>query len=648
MDPAGASAEDPVRRITLRAIVIAVALTPLNAIYLVTAEVLWGTTSPTSLSLFYNVVFILFWLVAANLLLKRYKPTWALSPSELFVIYTMLSIASALCSIDMLEVLVATLPYLTHFEPIEHQYGKIMPHLPPWLIVKDELAAASFYLGQEAIYSPAIYRPWIRPLSYWFLFVMALLAVMAGLDLVFRKQWTQHEKLAYPIIQVPMQLVNETRNLFYNRAFWAGFAAVAFLDILNGLNYLYPLLPSIPVVHVVNIQSFFPERPWSDMNWTWVSFYPFAIGLCFFMPVDLAFSCWFFYIVFKLQRVAASYFGVHGMPGFPYIEEQTLGGYYALALLALWITRRHLLRMLRLALFLPVENEEPGERKDALLAGVLMGAGLTVLYLFSYFAGMTPWIIVFFFVAYYLLAVAVTRMRAELGYPSHDLHFIGPNFQVVKLIGAPTMQAEYPRDLTMFGFYNFITRAYRAHPMPHGLEAFRIAERNKMNHRLYLAAMGVAAVAGTLAAYFAVLWVFNQYGATSITGVAEFYGYETWTRTQQYFTAPEPHLPQPAYATLLGLLFSLGLAVLRLNLAWWPFHPVGYAVSGSWAMEQLWACFFVAWLVKLLLLKYAGARGYQLAVPLFIGVMLGDFIVGTSWSIFGVLTAQDVYHFWPY
>jgi len=56
----------------------------------------------------------------------------------------------------------------------------------------------------------------------------------------------------------------------------------------------------------------------------------------------------------------------------------------------------------------------------------------------------------------------------------------------------------------------------------------------------------------------------------------------------------------------------------------------------------------VAWLVKTLLLRYGGAQTYHRAVPFFVGLILGDFIVGNSWTLYGLATWQDVYHFWPY
>jgi hypothetical protein len=43
------------------------------------------------------------------------------------------------------------------------------------------------------------------------------------------------------------------------------------------------------------------------------------------------------------------------------------------------------------------------------------------------------------------------------------------------------------------------------------------------------------------------------------------------------------------------------------------------------------------------MLKSKGIRGYQQAVSFFFGLILGDFVVGSLWMVFGMLTQQHVY-----
>ena len=634
--------------VSFRAIAIGLILIPINAFWLMLCSMVWLSGQPTTISLFYNVVFILFFLVLGNLAVKKVRRAWALTPPEILVVYSMLAISSAVASLDMLEILVPTLSHLHRFAPLEGRYQELLPHVPEWLVVTDAAALESAYVGQESMYAPGNLIPWLRPMFWWGCFTCAVCAVMWGLNLLFRKQWCENEKLAYPIIQVPMLLAAKADALFRNKLFWLAFAVAAGIDLVNGLHSLYPLLPEIPIVHVANIQAFFRERPWNAMGPVWISFYPFAIGMCFFMPTDLALSCWFFFLFWKLQRVLASHIGMHGMPGFPFVEEQTAGGYYAIALMALWVSRHHLARLGRILLGRPVDDASAWDREEAWTALVLIVFGGGFLVWFCLSAGMSLPVVLTLFGLYFLISIAITRMRAELGPPSHDLHAVGPQLQIVHFLGMAHMRKAFPADMTMFAFFQFFNRAYRGHPMPHGMEAYRIAERLRIGNRRYTLAMGLAVLAGIITGFWSLLWIFNYYGASQISGLGEWFGRETWEQTNRWFTAPETHQLQPTYAILLGLASALALAVLRLNLRWWPLHPVGYAISGSWSMDQLWFCVFIAWLLKTLLLKYGGAKAYQPAIPIAVGLILGDFIMGSLWNLYGIFAETQVYHFWPY
>jgi hypothetical protein len=150
-------------------------------------------------------------------------------------------------------------------------------------------------------------------------------------------------------------------------------------------------------------------------------------------------------------------------------------------------------------------------------------------------------------------------------------------------------------------------------------------------------------------AFFSLLWVLDKYGATAqVSVLGEGLSAETWDAVDQWFNAPPKHVAGPSYAILTGIVFALGLAFLRMNLVWWPLHPVGYAISGSWTFTWIWLCVLIAWLIKLLLLKYGGVRAYKPAVPFFVGLILGDFTGGFLWNIYGIVMEREIYHFWPY
>jgi hypothetical protein len=84
---------------------------------------------------------------------------------------------------------------------------------------------------------------------------------------------------------------------------------------------------------------------------------------------------------------------------------------------------------------------------------------------------------------------------------------------------------------------------------------------------------------------------------------------------------------------------TLLLAALRARFVGFPLHPAAYALDMSFANDFYWDDMLAAWAVKALLLRYGGLRRYRQALPLFLGLILGDFVTGPAWSTAGLLWA---------
>ena len=82
----------------------------------------------------------------------------------------------------------------------------------------------------------------------------------------------------------------------------------------------------------------------------------------------------------------------------------------------------------------------------------------------------------------------------------------------------------------------------------------------------------------------------------------------------------------------MTLLLMLG----RLRFIWWPFHPIGYALSGSWQMNWGWGSFFLVWLIKWIILKWSGIHGYRKATTYFLGLLMGEIFIGGTWAMIGL------------
>ena len=58
--------------------------------------------------------------------------------------------------------------------------------------------------------------------------------------------------------------------------------------------------------------------------------------------------------------------------------------------------------------------------------------------------------------------------------------------------------------------------------------------------------------------------------------------------------------------------------------------------------------FLVAWLIKIVVLRYGGSSVYRRLIPLFLGLILGDFVTASAWAMYGFITEQRLYFFFPH
>jgi len=132
--------------------------------------------------------------------------------------------------------------------------------------------------------------------------------------------------------------------------------------------------------------------------------------------------------------------------------------------------------------------------------------------------------------------------------------------------------------------------------------------------------------------------------------------YETWAlgfgrgvyrQLEGWLTFPrDPDLTGVGFMGVGFLLTGL-MMVVRAKFLWWPLHPLGYAMANSWGMDNLWCCLLVAWFLKAIVLKHGGLQSYRRAIPFFLGVALGDYVLGSIWSIASIATNTPLYQFWP-
>ena len=118
----------------------------------------------------------------------------------------------------------------------------------------------------------------------------------------------------------------------------------------------------------------------------------------------------------------------------------------------------------------------------------------------------------------------------------------------------------------------------------------------------------IATVVGAIAACWAYLHTAYQYQGSTWPG---------WPHLQ---TVYQNWLSYPRGTDIKSLIFmgggfgiGLGLLIMRRLFIWWPFHPAGYVIGGTWSLNLLWFSIFISWLTKLIILRFGGLKQHRQA-----------------------------------
>ncbi len=634
--------------VTTRAIVIGTLLIPFHVYWIITVEGIYHWNHCTAVSLYWNVVFNLLILLGVNALLKKFAPRWALTQAEFVTIYVMIAVASALAGHDTLQLGVPNLSHPWYFATDANHWAEIFhPYLPRWLTVSDPAVLQALYDGHTTFYTPRRVMAWLGPTLWWCALIFAVGMVMIGLNVLIQRQWTQREKLGYPVVQLPLEMTRDGINyrFFANRLLWIGFALAALLDLYNGLHYFIPALPLIDVrhdgAHFIETRGW--GRPWSAMGRIWLPLYPFIVALSFLLPADLSFSIWFFFLFRKFQQVLAAAFPMPMAPELPYRNEQSMGAWIALFAYAMWVGRGYFAALARSIIRGELSREmaagEPMSHRAAFAAVV---AGMAFIIWFCLRAGMSLPVIIVFFAFAFMLHTAITRMRAELGPPAHEM--AGGMNSAVFLRDWVGTKALGPRNIVMFPFFWWFTgRGYRTTPMPVQLEGLKMGEISGAEAPRLAVAMSIAFFLGPLLTFWSFLHLTYMHGDNPMI----WHNRPQWNMMASWLQYPQPpNIPGIIFMGV-GAALVAGMTYMRARFMAWPFHPAGYALGMNFGVDYFWTCTLIAWLIKVVIMRYGGHKTHQKALPFFYGVILGEFLVGAFWSALSVVLQRKLYDFSP-
>ena len=653
-----AAEDDGVRAgISFRAIALGLAFVAVICAVVSYAELVVARIQIGFLQMPPAVIAIFVFLILVNRGMQRVRQKLTLSAAELMMIYCMMLVAAMISSRGVMEKIIPLVVTPNYFaNPANRWQELFFPYIKRWMVPFDpqggrsQPVASQFFEGLRAGESIP-WGVWMVPLAAWGVLVLLVIFAFLCLATILRRQWVDNEKLAFPLAQLPLEMVREEQghSVLKNRLLWGGAALPAVIFTANGLHNLFPSIPQFQLELLLN--PYLVTPPWSEIYCTWLYCSFAAIGFFFFLPSDLLFAIWFFAIFARLQGVVAASFGmepVH-MPVYgthQFVAYQTAGAYFVLVGYLFYMARPHLKKVVRAAL----AREKADDSQELMPYGVAFWGLLVCLALivgWSYLAGMSVGVALLEFgVFIFVIALVMARSTAEAG-----MLMTETSFRPVDLyrMFAP-VSALGPANMTMLAFFDMaFLRDQRGLLFTGMLDGLKIADGARVRRRAFLPIFVIGILAALLFAGVLHLWIpYTRGGITLYQAVyqglnlAPFKDYQA-----QMLGSTRATWDAPVFFAV-GVVFTLFLSYMRAMFYWWPFHPLGYALCVSWAVSNFWFSCLIAWMVKGLILRYGGMRLYVRARPWFVGMVIGEFGMAAVWTLINALTGITPPDFpWP-
>jgi len=576
--------------------------------------------------------------VALNAILGKARKTAPLSPSDLIVIFIMVSVTAGI-SAEWTTVAHSSVHGLALHERTNPLIkDTILPNMPDWLAIKDRSQVEDMLGGSRDLnYVTQKLGLFLPKYLGWAAIFALLCGSMLFLNSLMRGAWAGTEKLPFPLIQLPVEMAQG--KMFRSRVMWIGFGIMFAIDILNGLNYLYPNLPSIPVKQFIDLQTLFKDPPLSNMGEFPIAIFPFMAALAFFMPNDLTFSLILFFLLRKVTHVLvamngipqSTFSGTAIMPGPPYWDEQTWGAVIAMFISAMYFGRNYLKQVWA--------DIKSGARADdgglthrwALVGLIVCFTGLVALGMSS---GLPPHWLVLYFALMLIFASVLSRLRAQLGPPTHEFAFFGPNAFMYRFFGNNWFTDKAAVMLSsVFVIFN---RIHRTAPMPTQLESIKMSKDFRINQKqIFWIIFGVTIAAVLFAYFFRTALAYR-----TLQPYASAEG-EAYLRALKN----NPHGPETTgmLMTGFGFAFVLVLDFIRLRVPGFPIHPAGYVLSMNYGVDYYWFGLLIALLIKVFVTRYHGMRGHSKLRDVALGILLAEYAAELLWMTIALTTHQSTY-----
>lgn len=646
----------PVR---LRAVVIGAviallicALTPFNNTYR-QATPLGGGHFP--LAPFY----ILIWLTLVVGVVNHFrKERPLLSGSELLLAWGLMVLVSGVAYTGLVRTFFINLTAPFHFATVENRWAEtLQPLLPAGLFPPDSEAIAELYNGLEegrrlgwwAVLGRIPWRAWIGPLVAWGGFVLLCYWVMVCIVTLLAPQALVNERMNFPLLRVP-QLMEVAVDAGQSRAFWGnpfllvGIAIPVALHLLNGLSFYFPSVPQLPTLILAG--SYFPKVGlFSGFIKLKIFIYPAFIGFAFLAAKQISFSFWFFFLAGGLlygllallgYQIPAAALGVTFGPTLARPEEmQMVGAFLAFLFFLIWLARFHFADVLRQAFFLTPAARPANDWFSMRFAFWGVAAGALLLVLWFHLFGMPIGTALVVLGAFFIFSLVAMRVICQGGVAYFTLT-AAPLDGILAIFGP---QFFTQTSLVLTGVTQKVLFVDLRESLMPSLLHLRKISGGVEGRRLIRWALLMLLFLSVVVSFMAMLALCYKYGVRELQlDWASRTTLHVYDNLNTLVTTPIRPGAWVTVFVVVGAVVMVALVLCYHRFYWWPLHPIGYLMAYSSAMRVLWFSFFVGWLANALCMRYGGVVLFKKIRFFFIGLIIGDFLMGGSWALVGLFS----------
>ena len=595
----------------------------------------FNPSSPGALFFFACVLF-------ANVAVAFLGRRLALSKPDLVLIYCMLLMAVTVPTWGLMFFLIGTLVYPFYFATPENRFEDLFfDYIPQWMAPRDPEAIKGYYEGLPKG-TPIPWEVWVEPMAWWLGLVVVMGFMLICLSGILHRQWSAHERLAYPMMQLPQGMlageeggVSRVAPLFRNPVMWVGFSLPFVYLTMKGLNFHFPFLPDPDL----------DSDPWVLRGSVYLPVrVVFAyIGFFYLASLDLTFSVWFFFLFYKVQEGAFNVFGVasaerlsgYEWPPIADLVHQQTGAAVVFILFGLWSARAHLRDVMRAA-WNPgngVDDSDELLRYRTAVAGFL--ASFAAIGFWLWRSGVPALYVPVLLVFSIVFFVLVARVVATAGVPTTRSPIV-PAYFVISGFGTSMLGTKGLVALT----FTFIWQGEsRTSPMVAACNGLKLAESVKGSKTRLFWGLMIALAASLLASLWTTLELAYTNGAVNLP-LLQLAGGHCWPQIGGTANAmPEANLRGWLFRGIGGG-FEFLLMWGQHRWHWWPLHPIGFAVAFGWLTSSVWFSALIAWVLKAIILHVGGGKLFRTLRPFFLGLILGEVLTAGAWVAVYSLTVE--------